>query len=180
MQAFPLLGRHRAHDVDDPEGEGRQREQARGLGDQPPRPLLRDDGAHALPVVHGVHRRSLPGPRRSPRVQDAPVTVVRAPSCRTGTTPTHAAHGSGRNPGRMKPSAPTPLPAPAPVHTVTPLPNQISRQVASGGYLESYALGVTLLALAALAVTLWVTAAVLRRRRGRRLLPRVPRWSANA
>lgn len=68
----------------------------------------------------------------------------------------------------------TPSPQPTTVVTVVPLPKELTRQVGQGGYLESYALGVTLLAAAVVAAAAWVAAAVVRRRRGRRLLPRFP------
>lgn len=72
-------------------------------------------------------------------------------------------------------ASPSPSPPPTTVATVAPLPLQLTRQVNQTGYLESYAVGVTLLGLAGALVVCWVLAAVLRRRRGRRLVPRLPR-----
>lgn len=69
----------------------------------------------------------------------------------------------------------SPSPPPSSVATVAPLPAQITREVNQTGYLESYAVGVTLLVLAVVVLALWVAAAVLRRQRGVRLVPRLPR-----
>ncbi|HET6909782.1 MAG TPA: alpha/beta hydrolase-fold protein [Mycobacteriales bacterium] len=69
-----------------------------------------------------------------------------------------------------------PTPSPRTVHTVTPLPRHVLHQVGRDGYLESYALGVTLLVVAAVALMSCVAWAIVSRRRGRRLLPRVPKW----
>lgn len=73
-----------------------------------------------------------------------------------------------------------PTPAPTTIHTVTPLPGNLTHKVGTDGYLESYSLGVTLLVLCGVVVASGIAAAVLRRRRGRRLLPRLPRWSVVA
>lgn len=72
---------------------------------------------------------------------------------------------------------PVPSPAPTSVHTVAPLPGRITHAVGKDGYLESYTLGVTMLALAGAVAVAWIATAALRRRRGRRLLPKLPRWS---
>jgi enterochelin esterase-like enzyme len=67
-----------------------------------------------------------------------------------------------------------PSPHPASVVTVVPLPAHITRQVGQGGYLESYALGVTLLVLVVVVIVAWIAAAIVRRRRGKRLFPALP------
>lgn len=69
-------------------------------------------------------------------------------------------------------------PSPRPLQSVAPLPHQISRQISRGGYLESQALGVCLLLAALIAIGCW--AMIAWRRRGRRLLPQVPRVLVNA
>lgn len=70
----------------------------------------------------------------------------------------------------------SPTPSPRTVITVTPLPRHVLHQVGRDGYLESYALGVSLLVIAGVALLACITWAALSRRRGRRLLPRVPKW----
>jgi enterochelin esterase-like enzyme len=72
-----------------------------------------------------------------------------------------------------------PRPAPTTVQTVLPLPGRLSRQIAHGGYLENATLGVVILGFAVTLVAAWMAVAVARHRRGRRLVPRVPRWAAN-
>jgi len=69
-----------------------------------------------------------------------------------------------------------PVPSPTTVHTVTPLPRHLLRQVGHDGYLESWGLGVALLVVAGIVLATFVALAVLRRHRGRPLVPRVPRW----
>ena len=71
-------------------------------------------------------------------------------------------------------ATPTPSPQPTTVVTVQPLPKELTRQVGQSGYLESYTLGVVLVAAAVVTVGGWIGSAVARRRRGRRLLPRLP------
>ena len=68
----------------------------------------------------------------------------------------------------------TPSPQPTSVVTVAPLPKALTRQVGQGGYLESYTLGLVLVVAAVLTAVGWIASAVARRRRGRRLVPRVP------
>lgn len=71
-----------------------------------------------------------------------------------------------------------PTPHPTSIITVAPLPAQITRQIAHSGYLESSALGVTLLISAGVITVVAAGTAVARRRRGRRILPGIPRWAA--
>lgn len=78
-------------------------------------------------------------------------------------------------------SAPLPVPtAPSVVHTVAPLPRSLTSQVGSGGYLEQPWLGRGLLVAGVLLAFLGIGAALLARRRGRRLVPGLPRRLAGS
>jgi enterochelin esterase-like enzyme len=74
----------------------------------------------------------------------------------------------------------SPSPLPTTVATVAPLPSQLTREVNQTGYLESYAVGVSLLVLAVSVLLAWVAAGLLRRRRGVRLVQRLPRAAVHA
>lgn len=72
-------------------------------------------------------------------------------------------------------TAPPPLPtAPSVVHTVAPLPPSLTSRIGSSGYLEQPWLGRGLLMAGVLLALLGIGAALLARRRGRRVLPRLP------
>lgn len=69
---------------------------------------------------------------------------------------------------------------PAPIESVPSLPHALIHEIGRSGYLESFGLGVALLAVAGVVVALSIAALVARLRRGRRLMPRAPRWLVNA